>query len=559
MTTPTHARRTTPRWRGRTATALVALLVGMLALAGCGGDGARDLGTLAQHKVDFTPEPTGALDSIVWNVFQGEPQTIDPFRSADYTPNMINSNLCENLLVQRPGQEEIEPNLASRFSNPDPRTWVYTLRKDVTFWDGSPMTAEDVAFSLHQQLTDAKSFNHYLFASVDSVEITGKHEVTVHLKKPDYMFNSELANFAGVVVQKKFYQEHKKTFGSADTGVMCTGPYKFVDWEQAQKIRVERYDGYWNKRLRPKVRRIDFTFLTDESSITAALMSGEIDGTYQPPVSALAQLNAGDAGKLAIGPAPVMTTAVYADPKGPMSDKGMRRALQLAIDWKGIGKTVFATTAEPGKIAMPEAVWGLAHKELSKYTAPLPKVAEPDYAAAKKILTQVPERVRDQEITFVVPDSPTTKSFGLAYKDAADRIGLNFHLLVVPTTGYTNYLYDPETRKGIDLLYTEFWPNVNDPVDWIQTTAVTGALFNQYGYDGVDKLYAKAIGSADKAERAKLVVEMEKKIHGGLMPMMPGVEASTVVFQNNRLTGAPAAFGYVYYPWAAHLGGTGEK
>jgi peptide/nickel transport system substrate-binding protein len=128
----------------------------------------------------------------------------------------------------------------------------------------------------------------------------------------------------------------------------------------------------------------------------------------------------------------------------------------------------------------------------------------------------------------------------------------------VPATGYSNYLYDPATRGDTDLLYTQFWPNIPNPLDWIALTAVTGASFNQSGYDGVDGLYAKAVGTKDDDERARVVLEMATKLREEMVPMLPGVEMTNELWLNSRITGAPAAFDYVFYPWAAHLAGTGK-
>ncbi|MFB7758282.1 ABC transporter substrate-binding protein, partial [Streptomyces sp. NPDC056121] len=176
----------------RRQTAALAVAATTLVLAGCSGGGGGTTGTEANKSSDalttFTPKGSGSVDKITWNVFQGEPQTVDPFQSADYTPNMINSNMCETLLAQTP-DFKIKPNLATSYTNPDPKTWVYKLRSGVTFWDGSPMTVDDVVWSMRHNMTDKSSFYGYLYTNVASVTKTDTAEVTVKLKKPDYLFN----------------------------------------------------------------------------------------------------------------------------------------------------------------------------------------------------------------------------------------------------------------------------------------------------------------------------------------------------------------------------------
>ncbi|HKT56545.1 MAG TPA: ABC transporter substrate-binding protein, partial [Microbacterium sp.] len=202
---------------------LTAAAVGItaaLALSACSGT-VKNTSTTSvpsSELVTDTPRGSAAVDSVTWNVFEGEPQTIDPYHGADYTPNMINSNMCETLLVQTP-DFTIRPNLATRVSNPDPLTWVYDIRTGVRFWDGSPMTAEDVAWSLQHGIDDKTSFYGYILANVKTISVTGANQVTIKLAKPDYLFNDELATYAGVVVEKKFSQEHGAAVGTPGVGV----------------------------------------------------------------------------------------------------------------------------------------------------------------------------------------------------------------------------------------------------------------------------------------------------------------------------------------------------
>ncbi|MDQ4215213.1 ABC transporter substrate-binding protein [Microbacterium capsulatum] len=535
-----------------TATALA------LTLAGCsGGAHTGPAASPGSQLTTLTPKGTAEVDKISWNVFQGEPQTIDPYHGADYTPNMINSNMCENLLAQTP-DFQIKPNLAKAFSNPDPLTWVYDLRDDVKFWDGSPMTADDVVWSLQHSMTDKTAFYGYLFGSVDTISKTGDHQVTVKLKTPDYLFNEELASYAGVVVQQKFYETNGDKVGTPAVGLMCTGPYKFVKWTQGQSVSVTRNDAYWNKDLPLKVKNIDFTFLTDDSAITSGLLSGQIDGTYNPPTAGLPQLKASPAGKVFNGPAPLEVTLVVANTTGAMGNADVRKALQMAIDWKGIGTTVYGGQGTPSALQTVRAVYGFAKDELNAYADTVKTDGTAQIDAAKKLLAGVPADVKSKEISLVVPQQAETQQLGLAIKAAADKIGLTFKLNVVPATGYSNYLYDPATRGNTDLLYTQFWPNIPNPLDWLGLTAVTGASFNQSKYAGIDDLYGTAIAEKDDKARAKIVVDIEKKLHDEMTPMFPGIDLTNDVWLGKRITGAPAAFDYTFYPWAAYLGGTGK-
>jgi peptide/nickel transport system substrate-binding protein len=532
------------------------------ALAGCSSgppkDGSRAASSGSSYQLTvLTPAPTTEVDSVTWNVFQGEPWTLNPFKSADYGPNMINSNMCETLLQQTP-DFKIRPNLAASFSNPDPLTWVYELRDGVTFWDGSPMTSADVAATMNHSLTDPTSFQNYLYADVASVTATGPLQVTVKLKRPNYLFNDQLASYAGVVMEKRFIEAHAKDLGTPSGGLMCTGPFRFDSWKQGDSVTLERYDGYWNKDLMPKTKELKFTFLTDGTAITSALLSGEIDGTYETPVAANKQLQASDEGTLAFGPAPLVVTLFYANPKGAMADPAIRKALQSAIDWDGIGRSAFGDIGGPSPLQTPKAAYGFAATDMAALDKKYATTGKPDLTTAKKALEGASAAALAKEITMVVPEQAETQQLAVAVKDAADKLGLKFKVKVVPANQYTNYLFDPATRGSTDILYTTFWPNIPDPLDWMQVTAVSGGSFNHFGYTGIDDLYRKAVGTADPAERAKIAVQMEDRLRADLAPMVPGITQDNTVWQNKRITGAPASFDYTFYPWAAHIGGTGK-
>ena len=168
------------------------------------------------------------LDKVTWNL-PYEPSSIDPAKTFNYAENTATANLVENLLRLRP-DFTIEPGLAESFTNPSPTTWVYKIREGVTFWDGKPMTADDVVYSLQRNMDpDVGSFFAYYYANVEKIEKTGEYEVTVTLKKPDVLFNEAMATPAGAVLEKAYCEAKGVDFGTPKGGVMGTGPFKFVE------------------------------------------------------------------------------------------------------------------------------------------------------------------------------------------------------------------------------------------------------------------------------------------------------------------------------------------
>ena len=177
---------------------------------------------------------------------QGDVVAIDPVYAYDFTANPVVNQITEGLLKFENG-ETIAPNLAERFENPDPLTYIYYLRQDVTFQDGSPMTIDDVIFSMERTRNpETASYVGWMYNSVDTIERTDDWTVTVKLKEPDALWQYVLATTAGHVISKAYYEANAETFGKPEGGVLGTGPFKFVSWATGSEIVLEKYDGYWN-------------------------------------------------------------------------------------------------------------------------------------------------------------------------------------------------------------------------------------------------------------------------------------------------------------------------
>src|SRR5579864_1917116 len=166
-------------WRASLAFGAVVLLL----VAACGRSaGTTNTGTTL-GLANTTPAGSKQVDSIVWGVYR-ETNSLDPIYAFDYPENTVLAVLCEQLLTQAP-DGAIGPGLAT-LSYPDPTTLVFDLKPGVTFWDGNPMTADDVVYSLDRN-TDQSLGGFYgqVFTNVSSITATTSSQVTIKLKQPD--------------------------------------------------------------------------------------------------------------------------------------------------------------------------------------------------------------------------------------------------------------------------------------------------------------------------------------------------------------------------------------
>ncbi len=178
-------------------------------------------------------------------------------------------------------------------ATPDPTTYVITLKDGVKFWDGTPMTADDVVYSLGRA-RDPKLGGFYpqVFTRVKDIKATGPLEVTITLTEPDYWLRGELSGPAGVVVEKAYVEAKGQKYGTVDGGAMCTGPFKLDSWKTGEGVTLVKNDAYWNPSKGAHISKVTFKGYPDDAAVTAAFQTGELSGYYPLQLTTLDQLKA---------------------------------------------------------------------------------------------------------------------------------------------------------------------------------------------------------------------------------------------------------------------------
>jgi peptide/nickel transport system substrate-binding protein len=544
------------RWWRRPATSIT-LTAALLFVAACSDGDRRDGGSTAPASSGATalaPSANGAVDGFTW-ALPFEATSLDPIKSWNYPENTILANLCESVVHLTP-ELRLEPGLASAIDISDPTRVVLTIRDGVTFWDGSPMTAEDVAFSLNRNLQpDLGGYFAAFWRNVASVAATGPSEVTITLKHQDVLFWKTLSMAGGAVSKQAYVEQQGKAYGTPRGGLMCTGPFKLERWTPGQPVVLTRYDGYWNPRLRPKAGRVELRAVADQAALTTALLTGEIDGTFYTPVAAIDRLQASGAGTLYRGES---TLAQMAIPRleGPLGDVRIRKALSMALDRSVIGQQVWGGMARPlSSIATP-TTWGYARDVFASAYEELGVKPTADLEAAKALVREagVPSE------TITVWSSAERREAHAAANYIADvgrELGLKMKVQTVPIQVYSTWLYDPAVRAKTDLALAVWWTDVAEPLQALWAIVDPRGVTNYNGYrnPAAVRPLTEAFAEGDDAARARLVTEAQRVMFAEDMMWIPLVNVATPTWMSKRITGGPVGLpGAFYTPWAAHVG-----
>lgn len=542
------------RSRGRAALLAVALIP-LLAVTACAGERPDPLAPLdVTRDLAGTPAGVGNVDEVVWNLGTGEPASLDWILAYDDSSNTALANMCEGLMRQNEDMT-LSPGLAESVAHPDPVTSVFTIRSGVTFWDGTPLTAEDVAFSLNRHL-DPESGSYWgvpFYDNVAAIEVSGPLEVTVRFTQPDALFERMLATTAGVVGSRAFVEAAGDAYGTAQGGIMCTGPFAFESWKTGSRIVSTANPDYWDPELQPMVQRLELTFITDETTAANSLISGGVDGMYNPPLSATELLAHSDNGSFVLGMSTDWLAIRPTEVDGPMRELAVRQALSLLLDRDAVAAAVFRGTAAPAMTPIQPGAWGSG---VEIWSAAAQEIPQPvfDPAAARAVLEEA--GLVGTTVSIAIPaDSEAEGKTAEILRAGAREAGLELTFHTLPQTSFTELYFDEKARSQYDaFIVQEYGAGVADPlVSMSEFTPLSAYNYGAYDDPVLTGSVADAFAALDDRRRAELLTAGQARMVEDL-PLIPIVNPENRVYQNARITGATASRALLYYPWAAQIG-----
>lgn len=449
-----------------------------------------------------------------------------PVSTLDYNKNNSGygsgvGGLVMEPLLTRTKTGKLRPWLAESWSTPNPTTYVYTLRKGVTFTDGHELTAEEAAFSLNHYRSEG-STNAYNFPStLKSIRATGRYTVTVTLTKPNAAWEGVLARSSLGIFSKSFYQKNKDTFGQPGTGVVGTGPWKLTDFNPTTGAELEANPRYWGEQVR--IKKISFTFFDSETSQAFAFRAKAVDLAFPSDSRSFAS-TAGV--KLSTAPGPGdqgqfgMNVLV-----APWNDVHLRRAVAHALDKKAL-INAYGGYAEPaGTLLSPSLLKPLGTPR--QVEDAIDSVPTHDYdldkAKAEMAKSAYPRGV---DVTIAVANyGQYASTVGQAVVAQLKKIGIRAKLKVnspeMDIAEATN-----SDRKKIHSAFSILGAVSSDPGEAFNyalgSANATPGNFNStnYGSTSSDRLIADAFATSDPAKRLTHYTELLKE-YAAQVPFVP--------------------------------------
>jgi len=434
-------------------------------------------------------------------VFRGLPRGFDPAfaglpRSFSLLP------VIEPLVAVDVTSGEYVPNLAEQFEQVDDTTYTFDLRPDVEFSDGSPLTVEDVVYSilLHLDPAEGSPLSEDV-AFIDSVEATGSSQVTVRLQEPSVLF---LTSMSVVPIVKQSVRESQgDARGTPSALPVGTGPYVISEFTPDELVVLERNDNYWGEPA--PIRTITLRTIGDENTALAAFRAGELDVVFDVPPLRSAQYE--EAGTLVSAVDPEFTQVFLNANVPPFDDIHVRRAIVHSIDKEGIANSVYGGFAQPHPaiVAAPLLETIMPEDEVA---ALLDEVTIPfDMELAREELAQSSVPDGFEMNTIVNAAEPDLRQFALAIQDNLAELGITLSFEEVTQNQYTDevFLQEPHT---IGFGISTYGFNSYTPFEQILGLTTPGfSNLADYGGPEIDELTDRLIrlSPTDTEEMAEII------------------------------------------------------
>ena len=414
--------------------------------------------------------------------------------------------IAQEGLVSVDSEGAIQPGLAESWTQPDDVTYVYEIREDALFQDGSPVTADDVVFSLEQARDETASPGlAWYLTNVDEIEKTGDREVTVTLAEPDAAFAANMsAGGAAFITSKAFWESHDGNVGTPDALLLGTGPYQVTEFSPDSHVKFERVDTWWGEL--PSVKEITVNFVPDESTRLIAAQSGDIDVAFNVPLAQAQQWEGLDTMRVDYINDLSYVGLYFNTSVAPFDDPKVREAFAHAVDrnayveklLRGHGEaaTAIMTPESLGTVYSPED----ARAELSD----IPQW-EFDVEAAKAALaaSTVPGGFTTELLT---PNTgPQLGTAAQALAQTLAEVGITLTVREVPIEEWLASL-DASSDYGVNLMW--YFSTLGDPAEISSYLLGAG---NPAAYDNpqVNELLSQAGAESDPAARIAILVRAE--------------------------------------------------
>jgi len=472
--------------------------------------------------------------STVTVVIESSPTNLDPRIGTDAQSERIDE-LIFDALLKKDKQFNLQPDLATSWEMPDPRTYIFHLRSGVHFHNGLLLTARDVKWTLDSMRDHTLLTGKYqAYRNISSVETPDASTVIVRMQQPDASLLWNLSDGAiGIVPygSGRDFQQHP----------IGTGPFRFVQQEVDKEVILERNPQSW--QIVPRIARLEFHVVPDATTRALEMRKGSADVAENALTPDMLWSLRDDAKLATVSVPGTVVQYLTFNLRDPyLRDVRVRQAIAYAIDRPLIIQALMRGQARLAHSLLPPTHWA--------YDGDVPQYAFNPERARSQLDAAGHKPGRDGVRFHLVMKTSTdegTRLLAMALQQQLRAVGI---ALDIRSFEFATFYSD--ITHGSFGLYGLRWIGGNEDPDIFRYAFASSSFpprgANRGGYSNaeVDRLLQLASIETDQAKR-KLAYARVQQLLATDLPSLPLWFMDSVVLYNRRLSGVEASASGNFY------------
>jgi peptide/nickel transport system substrate-binding protein len=496
---------------------------------------------LAACAPKATPTPV-PLPTLVMVMNMDDVVTLDPHHAYETTNLMIHNSTYDTLVEFRADDlTKVAPRLADRWEvSADGLTYTFYLHPGVKFTSGNPVTAEDVRFSW-MRLKNIKDNPAFYADIVADVQVVNDTTVKVTLTEPSPAFLAICAAPAMSIVDSKVVKEHGGTDAPdadqtdkakdwLDQNSAGSGPFILTKWTPKAEIILEANPNYW--RGKPKLGKVIIKHVADPTTALQMLQRGDADLLDSLDVDLVEQAKADPNLQVVIGQTLNQNyLAMTSNPElsKPLSDKRVRQAIALSIDYEGLIKALLRGYGSRAPSIIPLGILGVD-----------PAMTQGRNLEKAKALLKEAGYEKGFEVDLSYGSNPVRETIAAKLKSDLAEVGITVNLKPMEQSVYLSEM----RAQKLAFCFGGWTPDYLDPTMWTDYFSYHDrGIAKRMWYNNPEaERLAKIIGTEfDLAKREQAIKDLQKV----LMDDMP----FTMLYQTQQIVVMNKAVkGFAYHP-----------
>ena len=483
----------------RNALALcIAVLMMATMLAGCSGGASSSTPASASASA---ASGTSSNDSTTLTLaINADILTTDPQALNNGTTTSVLYNVFSNL-VKYDDAGEIVMDLAESYELlEDQVTWEFKIREDAVFHDGTPVTAEDVAWSLTRVMTDESSSDYMNFSPLAEAVAVDDYTVHVVSKDPYPIMLQLLCKGGAAVLPKAYFEENGEEAWLANP--IGSGPYQLTEYVKDDHVTLVPFADYYGEQ-NPDWEEVIFRVVPESSTRVGELIAGNVDAVNMVIPTEWERVNGNEGTAVVNGPSTRVYQLALKTDKGPTADLRVRQAIDLAIDDQTIVDTILQGAGTPMLTRVPSGVNGCNEDLVGKYNY--------DPERAKELLAEAgyPDGF---SMKIEAPTGRYTMDAEISQAIVAmlSQVGITVDLQLLESSAYSNVFSAHSAEDGFMTCFgLGFFDASYGMIGYFGVNTSGESNWNDQEY--ID-MYYEAEFNMNEEERTQLFQEMQQMV-----------------------------------------------